>query len=309
MKNIYKNKISGKLYKRLNEIELKGCKTVFGKLYRFEGNCKNKNEVKINMKDIAQENLYMYKRLLDKPPTYSLNKLLDDYTKNQYYKQNACRYQSIDFYNERKPKPKPKNIWYSNSTKKFARKNNIINCKTENFYFPKLASAISIDFINNINNNYKYNNYGGFIVLRKRKLNLKKKFEDFNYKDLKKLKRSKNKKNINKRLIKAKDKDINNDESKNIKSNEEEEENEDQSNKLQQINYSNENQGKIYDSKEENNINTNDDKNINNESDDNIKVEIDYFNSSKKKKRNKKTKEELEPKNEEEHEGFNDKDE
>ena len=47
--------------------------------------------------DIAQENLFMYKRLRDKQSSYDINKLLRDYSKNQYYKQNACRYPSIDF--------------------------------------------------------------------------------------------------------------------------------------------------------------------------------------------------------------------
>ena len=54
------------------------------------------------MVDIAQENLYMYKRLKDRPPTYDMKKLLKDYIKNQYYKQNACRYPSIDFYKVKK---------------------------------------------------------------------------------------------------------------------------------------------------------------------------------------------------------------
>ena len=49
------------------------------------------------MVDIAQENLFMYKRLKDRQSSYDLNKLLKDYNKSQYYKQNACRYPSIDF--------------------------------------------------------------------------------------------------------------------------------------------------------------------------------------------------------------------
>ena len=124
--------------------------------------------------DIAQENLFMYKRLRDKPPTYDINKLLSDYYKNQYYKQNACRYPSIDFYKEKKH--------ISNDTKRTNR-NILHNCKTENNYFPKIT----------ITSNFKRNTFDGFNSVKNRKIKgRKKKFKDFNYKDLKELKENKN---------------------------------------------------------------------------------------------------------------------
>ena len=47
---------------------------------------------------IAQENLYMLKRLNEKTSCYSVDKWFKDYEASQYYKRNHCQYPSIDFY-------------------------------------------------------------------------------------------------------------------------------------------------------------------------------------------------------------------
>ena len=144
-------------------------------------NTKNMNAIKNNIMDIAQENLFMYKRLRDRPPTYDVNKLLSDYYKNQYYKKNACRYPSIDFFKEKKN--------FSYDTKRVNRKV-IHNCRTENNYFPKFT----------VTSNFKRNTFEGFCSVKNRKIKeRKKKFKDFNFKDLKQLKENKNK-NIEKEI-------------------------------------------------------------------------------------------------------------
>lgn len=149
-------------------------------------NTKNITSIKNNMIDIAQENLLMYKRLRDKKSSYDVNHLLKDYYKNQYYKQNACRYQSIDFLKDSKKLP--------NKTK-IKRLNNIKACKTENNYFPKISKRIITKFNSNYNNNfYKINNCEGFrTLIHKKIVGKKKKFKNFNFnpKDLKKLKEKK----------------------------------------------------------------------------------------------------------------------
>ena len=92
--------------------------------------------VKNSIKEMAQDNLYMYKRIIDKKSAYDKNNLIRDYNRNQYYKQNICKYPSIDFYKEQK-----KHI--SSTTSK--NKNNYIKtrCNTENNDFKKMST---IDF-------------------------------------------------------------------------------------------------------------------------------------------------------------------
>ena len=194
MKKFYNKKINTKLYKKLFDIEKKGYKTVFGKIfpnYQKKVNTKNITFFKNSMVDIAQENLYMYKRLKDKAPTYDLNKLLKDYAKSQYYKQNACRYTSIDFYKFKK----------SNSIDSNNNKENMRVYKTENNYFPKISKTITSNF-SNYKNNYKNDNIKTveeLESLKRRKIKRKKKFKNFNFKDLKNLKavKIKNKEQLN----------------------------------------------------------------------------------------------------------------
>ena len=187
-----------KLFKKLDEIEAKGYKTVFGKIipnYSFKGKGKDSTSVKLNIKDIAQENLHMYKRLLDKPPTYDINKLINDYMNNHlYYKKYACRYPSIDFYKEKKPKKKF--LFHSCDAKKNINK---LICKTENNYLPRIPDIFSTKYYLNNNINYTCEKFQN---IKKNKLKKrKKKFKDFDYQDLKKLIKDKTKYNNNTILI------------------------------------------------------------------------------------------------------------
>ena len=47
---------------------------------------------------VAQENLYMLKRLSEKTSAYNVDKWNKDYEASQYYKRSHCQYPSIDFY-------------------------------------------------------------------------------------------------------------------------------------------------------------------------------------------------------------------
>ena len=46
---------------------------------------------------VAQENLYMFKRINERTSVYNVDKWNRDYSLSQYYKKNLCQYQSIDF--------------------------------------------------------------------------------------------------------------------------------------------------------------------------------------------------------------------
>ena len=201
-----------KLYKRLNDIERRGKRTVFGKMFskNNELKIKGKNIIKVknNIKEIAQENLFMYKRLRDKQPTYDMEKYLREYDRNQMYKQNACKYPSINFYNENKKK----NV-HSCSINAYKRKTKSSICKTEFDHFPKINNTITTNYSTNNNICEEFG--------KKRRLykGRKKKFENFTFADLKILKMKKNKSNNIFNIIRPSrttnnlDSDINNEDS------------------------------------------------------------------------------------------------
>ena len=201
-----------KLYKRLNDIERRGKRTVFGKMFskNNELKIKGKNTIKVknNIKEIAQENLFMYKRLRDKQPTYDMEKYLREYDKNQMYKQNACKYPSINFYKENKKK----NV-HSCSINAYKTKRISNICKTEFEHFPKINNTITTNYSTNNNTCEEFG--------KKRRLykGRKKKFENFTFADLKILKMKKNKSNNIFNIIRPSrttnnlDSDINNEDS------------------------------------------------------------------------------------------------
>ena len=98
---------------------------------------------------VAQENLHMLKRLSERTSVYNVDRWNRDYSLSQYYKKNLCQYQSIDF-------------------NKTQRKDSYINvfAAMQNKKMKKAYSKTHYSGI--INNNSK----------------IKKKFEDFSYKDL-----------------------------------------------------------------------------------------------------------------------------
>ena len=58
-----------------------------------------KNDLKQEIFKIAQNNLNMYKRLLDcNKSIYDKKKFIKDYRQSQSYKKNSCKYPCIDFY-------------------------------------------------------------------------------------------------------------------------------------------------------------------------------------------------------------------
>ena len=68
-------------------------------LFSFRRNKFKKNDLKLEMLKIAQENLNMYKRLLNCGKSiYSHKQFLKQYKQSQYYKKNSCKYPSIDFH-------------------------------------------------------------------------------------------------------------------------------------------------------------------------------------------------------------------
>ena len=53
--------------------------------------------IKNEIKSLAQDNLFILKKLLEKDSVYKKNKMEKDYQRYQQYKSNICRYPAIDF--------------------------------------------------------------------------------------------------------------------------------------------------------------------------------------------------------------------
>jgi hypothetical protein len=153
----------------------------------------------------------MYKRLRDKQPTYDMEKFLREYDRNQMYKQNACKYPCINFYNENKKK----NV-HSCSINAYKRKTKSSICKTEFDHFPKINNTITTNYSTNNNTCEEFG--------KKRRLykGRKNKFENFTFSDLKMLKLKRNKSNCIFSIMRPSkmtnnlDSDINNEDSKKI---------------------------------------------------------------------------------------------
>jgi len=139
-------------------------------LFSFRRNKFKKNDLKQEMLKIAQENLNMYKRLLNCGKSiYNHNKFLREYKQSQNYKKNSCKYPSIDFYKMKRisnyfatiNNHKDESLMFNNNnliTKKkvnkkmespyeklfFKKKNHIFNNQHNNLFLNEV----------NINNNY-----------------------------------------------------------------------------------------------------------------------------------------------------------
>ena len=105
---------------------------------------------------VAQENLYMLKRLNEKTSFYNVNKLNRDYEMSQYYKKNHCLYSPIDF----------------TKSNKFLSGSIIKLTKKKFFNKTHYASTGKLEYIPPIT---------PYIPKSTRR---RKKFEDFNYRDL-----------------------------------------------------------------------------------------------------------------------------
>ena len=116
---------------------------------------------------VAQENLYMLKRLNERTSFYNVEKWNKDYEISQYYKKNLCLYSPIDFNKTQKFGSYQQNSWglETGSTPKK-------NYTTRKKFFSKT----NYDSLNTMDIP-EYRKFAN--STRKRK-----KFEDFNYRDL-----------------------------------------------------------------------------------------------------------------------------
>ena len=241
-----------KIYKRLYEIESKGYKAVLGKMHdalKYKVQSQFITFVKNSMKEMAQENLFMYKRIIDKQSEYNKTKLIKDYNRNQYYKQNICKYPSIDFYKEQK-KHTSSSIDRNKGVKS--------RCHTENNDHKMSTLNSDLRKFEKKNFNKTYEVFDNNRIRAKKR----KKFKDFNCTDLKELKNK-----IIKNNLKNEDTKINNELKhkkeeitiyNKISENKNNELNNKESDKIQ--NNNKENNNKINNNKEiiENNCNLND---------------------------------------------------
>ena len=60
-------------------------------------NIRNDGHIKLGIMDLAQQNLYMLKRLTEKKSEYSVNKMESDYKRYQKYKKIMCNFPTINF--------------------------------------------------------------------------------------------------------------------------------------------------------------------------------------------------------------------
>lgn len=94
------------LYKKLQEIDKNKKRKNFKNMattYNFRKKNKNKETyVQNGIKALAQENLFMLKRLLERTSNINNRKLKQDFEKNQEYKHNICFYPSINFLSKNK---------------------------------------------------------------------------------------------------------------------------------------------------------------------------------------------------------------
>ena len=88
------------LYTKLYDIDKHGHQTILSSMkpvFRFKTNQRD-SFVKNQVKKIAQENLFILKRLLSKESEYSSLRLEKDYQRNQKYKRNICHYPYVNFH-------------------------------------------------------------------------------------------------------------------------------------------------------------------------------------------------------------------
>lgn len=91
------------LYHKLYDIDNNGSQTISKSLKPVFRYPKNKRAfiVKNEIRSLAQENLFILKRLLSKESEYNTQKLEKDFQKYQKYKKSICHYPSINFYNSK----------------------------------------------------------------------------------------------------------------------------------------------------------------------------------------------------------------
>ena len=126
----------------------------------------------------------MYKRLINKQPTYDINKYIKEYELNQYYMQNVCKFPYMNFYKE-KEYNKDKYIFSFSVERNKKRKSKIMSRANSDF-FPKITNSITT---RHSSRNNTLEEFGYKKIIKGRK----KKFKNFTLNDLKNLKIKKNK--------------------------------------------------------------------------------------------------------------------
>ena len=87
------------LYNKLHDIDKNGRKTIsksFKPVFQFKKN-QREEYIKNGIKTLAQENLFILKKLINKNSQYCATKYEKDYRQSQKYKKNICHYPCIDF--------------------------------------------------------------------------------------------------------------------------------------------------------------------------------------------------------------------
>jgi len=152
---------------RLNPIKLNYFKKSFSSNnLDDEINKFRSNDLKLQIFNIAQENLNMYKKLLEctKYSSYDKKTLIKGYKKNQYYKKISCEYPSIDFFN----KKRINNYYHALNNKKtkletlFNNMDKYINPKTKDFDGNNYEKLF---FSNQVKNDYKTHHKKNKLVL------------------------------------------------------------------------------------------------------------------------------------------------
>jgi len=88
------------LYNKLYDIDKHGHQTILNSMkpvFRLNKSPRD-SYVKNEVKKLAQENLFMLKRLLSKESEYSSLRLEKDYRRSQKYKRNICHYPYVNFH-------------------------------------------------------------------------------------------------------------------------------------------------------------------------------------------------------------------
>ena len=189
------------LYNKLYNIDKFGHKKHLKKLkpiFQYRPNTMGGNK-KHEIIRVAQENLYMLKRLNERTSFYNVEKWNKDYEISQYYKRNHCLYAPIDFNKTQRLGGYPSNFGYAGvQTQK--------NYSTRKKFFSKTHYPTKT--IEDISENRRNTNSN-----KKRK-----RFEDFNYRDL--LMDEKNKNEEEKVFKKISEMENNEQEAKNENNNE-----------------------------------------------------------------------------------------
>ena len=107
------------IYRKLQDIEQNSHQSFLNSIKpQFKINRNPKDSYIINgIKSLAQENLFILKRLLTQESDYSAEKMKQKYKESQKYKKNICHYPSINF-NRTKTTTKPLVQTYQLSPKK-----------------------------------------------------------------------------------------------------------------------------------------------------------------------------------------------